>query len=124
MAAPRTHQACPCDIGEVLSPAFFKALCDPTRIGLVGRLAECKGPCTVGEIAECCSIDLSVVSRHLAKLRDAGILRAEKRGKEVYYALDTECVARTLRAVADAIEACNPVDADKTRKPRTTRPKR
>ena len=64
--------------------------------------------CTVSEAAECCPVNISVVSRHLAMLRDAGILHAQKRGREVYYSVRYPELAATLRAIADAIEACCP----------------
>lgn len=93
-------------LAELLSPQFFKALCDPTRLSILGDLTRIVGPSTVGRIAACCTIDLSVVSRHLATLREAGILRSEKRGKEVYYTLQAEEVVAKLRELADAIESC------------------
>ncbi len=51
-------------------------------------------------------MDISVVSRHLATLRDAGVLQAERRGKEVFYTLKASSLVSTLRAIADAIETC------------------
>jgi len=77
----------------------------------VTRLSACSsnragGPQTVSEVAGCCPTDLSVVSRHLATLCDAGILEAEKPGKEVYYSICYLELATTLRAMADAIESC------------------
>ena len=104
-----TGAAC-CEIGlaDVLSPRLFKALCDPNRLAMLARLAHSCAPCTVSQIAECCPIDLSVVSRHLAQLREAGILHAERRGKEVRYSLRTRELVQTLRAIADAIERCCP----------------
>lgn len=94
------------DISELLSPRFFKALCDPTRLSILGDVARQDEPSTVSHIAGCCNIDLSVVSRHLATLRDAGILKAEKRGKEVHYSLRTDDFVGRLRALADALESC------------------
>ncbi|MCH8054507.1 MAG: winged helix-turn-helix transcriptional regulator [Planctomycetes bacterium] len=99
---------CCADMGKLLEPRFFKALSDPNRIALLSRLAKCRRPCGVSELVGCCGVDISVVSRHLALLRDAGILRAEKRGKEVYYSVRCEEVVSTLRRIADAIEACCP----------------
>lgn len=96
----------PPDLDTIVSPQFFKALCDPTRLSLLADVARCCEPTTVGRIAGWCPIDLSVVSRHLAILRDAGILKAERRGKEVYYSLQAEDVVAKLRELADAIEAC------------------
>ncbi len=94
------------DFSDLLSPQFFKALCDPTRLSILGDVARQEEPTTVSHIAGCCNIDLSVVSRHLATLRDAGILKAEKRGKEVHYSLRTDDVVGRLRALATALEAC------------------
>jgi ArsR family transcriptional regulator len=70
------------------------------------RLCGCRRACTVSEIAGCFEIDLSVVSRHLKALRAAGILDAEKRGKEVYYAVNHRELADRLRAIARAIDDC------------------
>ncbi len=116
---PKGPACCP-QLGDLLEPRFFKALCDPNRIALVARLAQCAKPCTVSQMAECCPIDLSVVSRHLAILRDTGILRAEKRGKEVYYWVDYRRLVGTLRTVADAIDACCPPDEVRRRESQTT----
>ncbi len=93
-------------LGSVLSPKLFKALCDPNRVAILVRLAESCVPRTVSQIAQCCPVNLSVVSRHLAQLRDAGVLQADKRGKEVYYSIRARELVSTLRAIADAIERC------------------
>ena len=90
----------------MLSPQLFRALCDPNRLTILARLAECCGSLKVSEVADCCPVDISVVSRHLATLRDAGILQSEKRGKEVFYTLKARSLVTTLRAIANAIEAC------------------
>ena len=100
----------PCcqDVTGLLDHRLFKALCDPSRLAILCRLAEGRCESTVGQVAGCCPTDVSVVSRHLAMLRDAGILHAEKRGKEVYYSVRCSELAATLRRIADAIEACCP----------------
>ena len=89
---------------------LFKALAEPNRIALVGWLALQRQPRTVTEIAAsgCCPIDLSVVSRHLAVLRDGGVLEAERRGREVYYRVAVGHVATALRRIADLLETCCP----------------
>ncbi|MDJ0766719.1 MAG: metalloregulator ArsR/SmtB family transcription factor [Myxococcota bacterium] len=100
----------PCCYGlsEWLSPDLFKALSDPNRVTMLARIAEEKREQTVTEIAGCCPVDMSVVSRHLRILRDAGILSAQKRGKEVYYSVRVDDFVRLLRNLADALEACCP----------------
>ena len=100
---------CCCDGLEQCLPAdFFRALGDPNRVALVARLAVYARPATVSEIACCLPINLSVVSRHLAQLRDAGILESEKQGKEVRYTLRYDALARRMRDIAAAIDACCP----------------
>ncbi len=100
--------ACCDDIGAFLEARFFRALCDPSRLGILADLVEAGEPRTVGGIARDLPVDVSVVSRHLALLREAGIVAAEKRGREVYYTVRYQDLATTLRAIADAIHDCCP----------------
>jgi DNA-binding transcriptional ArsR family regulator len=105
---PKASRGCCGGLGELLSPKLFKALSDPKRLSLLIRLAEEREPCTVGKVAEGSGIDLSVVSRHLAILREAGIIRCEKQGKEVRCGIQSLPLAKLLRDLADALEACCP----------------
>jgi len=100
--------ACRCcrTIGVHVDVKVFKALSDPTRVAILGRMGRSNRPCTVSEIACCTPIDVSVVSRHLHLLRDAGLVTAERVGKEVRYALDCEAIGTSLREVAEAFEGC------------------
>jgi len=102
------QRACCAGLQALLSPGLFKALSDPRRISLLVRLAEEGRPCTVGQLADGSGIDLSVVSRHLAALREAGVIACEKQGKEVWCSVQTGAVAHLLRDLADALEACCP----------------
>lgn len=91
-----------------LDTRLFKALGDPTRLHILVCLARCCTPQTVGQVAACCAVDLSVVSRHLAMLRDSQILNVEKRGRSVYYSVRYAELAQSLHALADALQACCP----------------
>lgn len=99
-------------IGGLLEPKFFKALCDPNRLAILGCLLKNCAPTKVTQVAGCCSVDISVVSRHLAVMRDAGILKAEKRGKEVFYSVRFDTLPSLLRRMAGAIEACCPGNSE------------
>ena len=103
------RSSCCGGLQELLSPKLFKALSDPRRIALLVRLAEAGEPCTVGVCADGSGVDMSVVSRHLAVLRDAGVIQCEKRGKEVWCVVQTQTVVKVLRDLADALDACCPV---------------
>jgi DNA-binding transcriptional ArsR family regulator len=96
------------ELDRLLSLQLFKAIGDPNRIAILHYLSERCAPLTVSQIAENLPVDVSVVSRHLAILRDADILIAQKQGKEVRYAINSHNLIATLRAIADAFEACCP----------------
>lgn len=100
--------SCCSGLQSLMSPKLFKALSDPKRLSLLVRLAELGEACNVGQIAQGSGVDLSVVSRHLAMLRDAGVIRCDKRGKEVWCVVETAAVVKVLRDLADALEACCP----------------
>src|SRR5690606_23421114 len=78
------------------------------RLSILDYLCKCarKGPTSanVKDVAGCCDVDLSVVSRHLSTLKDSGVLESEKRGKEVFYSVNGKRIAELLRAMADQIE--------------------
>jgi ArsR family transcriptional regulator len=67
--------------------AAFKALADPTRREILRLLRN--GPRTSGEIAEEFSTAWPTVSRHLAQLRDAGLILSERQGQQIVYELNT-----------------------------------
>jgi ArsR family transcriptional regulator len=113
---PKQAAKCCAPVDELLDPELFKSLCDATRLKLLACLAKCGRECSVTEVAECCSVDLSVVSRHLAMLEKAGVLESAKEGRTVYYAVRYRQLTETLRALADAIEACCPADKAGLRK--------
>jgi ArsR family transcriptional regulator, arsenate/arsenite/antimonite-responsive transcriptional repressor len=107
-ATPRQAAACCGPIDDLLNPELFKAIADPTRASLVACVAKCGRGCSVGEIAQCCAVDISVVSRHLALLARAGVLDAKKEGRTMFYTVRYTDLARSLRLLADALEDCCP----------------
>ena len=65
----------------------FRALGDPTRREILRLLRD--GSKTSGEIAEHFSSSWPTVSRHLAVLRDAGLILSERSGQQIVYELNT-----------------------------------
>lgn len=94
--------------GAIL-PRFFKALGDPTRMAILQQLAEHGQECSVNEIGKKCSVGISAVSRHLAVLRDAGILTCQRRGKEVFYKICKDDMVEMIRKFSDAMGKCCPL---------------
>jgi len=68
----------------------LKALAHPTRLWMTECLGE--GERCVCEFADLVEADFSTVSKHLAVLKQAGIVEDEKRGKQVFYRLKVPCV--------------------------------
>jgi len=63
------------------SNSAFRALADQTRRDILRMLRT--GPRTSGDIASRFDSSWPTVSRHLAVLREAGLVVAERRGQEI-----------------------------------------
>src|SRR5262245_29836088 len=60
---------------------------------------------TVGQIAEVATLSRPAVSHHLKILREAGVLAAERSGREVYLRINREVLEQTLSTVLDYVRA-------------------
>lgn len=72
----------------------MKALSDPTRREILNRLRQ--GSLTAGEIAELFPVSAAAVSRHLAVLREAELIRDRREGKYIYYELNASVLEEVL----------------------------
>lgn len=72
----------------------FKALSDPTRREILNLLRD--GPMAAGEIVEHFDMTGATISHHLSTLKCAGIIDDEKRGKYIYYYLNTSVLDDVL----------------------------
>jgi DNA-binding transcriptional ArsR family regulator len=99
--------ACCSGLEASLSVELFRSLGDPVRLQVLMRLARQSEAMTVSDVTGCCGVHLSGVSRHLKILREAGVVEAEKVGREVRYRLARTELVRRLRGIADALEACS-----------------
>jgi DNA-binding transcriptional ArsR family regulator len=68
-----------------LQADVLKTLANPRRLEILHRLAD--GPCEVGRLAAELDISQPNVSQHLALMRAAGVVAAERDGREVRYRL-------------------------------------
>ncbi len=80
------------DIAELAD--MFRLLGDATRLRIV--LACLEGPAAVSDIAHRLGLSPSLVSHHLRLLRAARLVRAEKKGKHVFYAAADHQVSGVL----------------------------
>jgi len=105
-ATPRQASRSRRPIDAMLHAATFKALGNKTRVSLLACAAKCGRACSVSELAACCSVDLSVVSRHLRTLERAGLMQSRRRGQKILYSVRYADVAGLLRRLADELDAC------------------
>ena len=82
----------------VFDTAFFKALCEPSRIAVLRELILL-GRADIGTIAERLPQDRSVIARHLQQLATAGIVTAERAGRRVVYQIDATAGAVRLEGI-------------------------
>ena len=82
---------------------ILKAIAHPTRLFIVHELSQTQK--CVCELTQMIGSDISTVSKHLAVLRSAGIVRDEKRGSQVFYRLKVPCVVNFLDCVESVIES-------------------
>ena len=78
--------------------ATFGALSDPTRRGIVERLA--KGDASVGELAEPFEMSLPAISKHLTVLERAGLVERTKEGRTRRCRLHEEPMRDALEWIA------------------------
>ena len=78
----------------------LEALGDPTRRQLFERIR--KSPCSVSELISIVPISQPAVSQHLKVLRDAQLVRVEKRGQQRIYHLNPVGLAE-LRSYAESL---------------------
>jgi ArsR family transcriptional regulator len=99
--------------------ALGRALSDPIRVRMLSMMAEGRSCCDfsgsgvpagegeegicVCEFEEVFSMGQSKVSYHMKKLKDAGLVREERRGKWSFYSLDREAASGLLGEAADRL---------------------
>jgi ArsR family transcriptional regulator len=99
--------------------ALGRALSDPIRVRMLGMMAEGRGCCDfsgsgvpadegeegicVCEFEDYFSMGQSKVSYHMRRLKDAGLVREERRGRWSFYSLDREAAGELLGEAKDRL---------------------
>ena len=69
----------------------FRALAHPIRLELIAHVAA-RGPLCVCHLEDALPYTQPKISKHLAVLRQAGLLRSRREGSWVYYTVDSEAL--------------------------------
>jgi DNA-binding transcriptional ArsR family regulator len=75
---------------------LLRALAAPMRIAIVTQLGE--GPRCVHELVDSLRAPQPLVSQHLRVLRGAGVVRGQRRGREIAYSLTDEHIGEIVAA--------------------------
>ncbi|WP_100500191.1 ArsR/SmtB family transcription factor [Geodermatophilus chilensis] len=96
------------DRARLLAPQL-KALSDPNRLHLLLLLAE--GPRSVRELTELSGMGQTLVSHHLAPLREQGLVTVTPQGRSNVYSMCCEALAGPVRLLA-TLAALTPEGAE------------
>ena len=73
---------------------LFEALAHPTRREILAMLK--KGSATAGDIAARFDVSKPTMSGHFAKLKEAGLIHADKNGTSIVYSLNLSTLEEVL----------------------------
>lgn len=81
---------------------YFKAFGEPSRLRILELLSSKE--LTVNEIVEAIGLSQPTVSRHLAVLREAGMVIDRRDGQKVYYILNKQAVGNCCEGFCNCLE--------------------
>jgi ArsR family transcriptional regulator, virulence genes transcriptional regulator len=88
--------------GEAAS--FLKSIANDRRLVILCELV--KGERTVGELEAIADLSQSALSQHLAKLRDAKLVKTRREAQSIYYSLADTGVGKIIGVLHDVY--CRP----------------
>ena len=80
----------------------LKALSDPIRREILNMLKP--GPLSAGEITDHFDVTAASISRHLSVLKEADLIRDQRKGKFIYYQLNASVLEEIMLWISDLKE--------------------
>ena len=80
----------------------LKALADPIRREILNLLKA--GTLSAGEITDHFDVTPASISRHLSVLKDADLVRDQRKGKFIFYELNTSVLEEIMLWISDLKE--------------------
>ena len=84
-----------------LKSDFLKSLAHPARLAIIEYLK--RGEATVGQMVADLGLEQSGLSKHLANLRQAGILSSRQEKVNVFYSIKDRNIFSVLRPIAEIL---------------------
>ena len=76
----------------------LKAIAHPVRLCILNGLMNNNG-CNVNHMQDCLCMPQSTISTHLAKLKNAGVVKGNRVGKEIIYTINNDEIKEILIAL-------------------------
>jgi len=76
----------------------LRAIAHPLRIAIIGLLEDNKS-LSVTEIHEKLQVEQAITSHHLGILKDKGVLKSERRGKNIFYELKHSQISKIVGCI-------------------------
>jgi len=83
--------------------SLFKALSDPTRLRILRAISDVKELCECN-IVPAFGLSQPTISYHLKVLREAGLVRSERRGQWVYHTVNQSTLLGAVRHLAEVAQ--------------------
>ena len=96
--------------------AILKSLAHPSRLLIIEMLEA--APRCVGELTAAVGADITTVSKHLAVLKKAGLVRGERRGTYSEYSLVCGCVTHMIDCIEEGMSTRSKSPSTGTAKPK------
>jgi DNA-binding transcriptional ArsR family regulator len=104
----RSRQRAAAELDALVGSKLFRALCEPARLQIL-KVLTILGRSDIAAIATQLPQDRSVVSRHLAFLHAAGIVRREKVGRSVFFTMDGPATVKQLEQALERFRVLVPL---------------
>jgi DNA-binding transcriptional ArsR family regulator len=80
---------------------FLRSLAHPMRLAVIEQLR--RGEKSVGQLVQALGAEQSGLSKHLATLRQAGIVKSRQEKVSVYYSIRNKNIFHVLRPIAELL---------------------
>jgi ArsR family transcriptional regulator, arsenate/arsenite/antimonite-responsive transcriptional repressor len=82
---------------------LLKALGDPTRLTMIASLWKANAPICICDFTAGLELSQPTISHHMARLKEIGLVEAEKQGIWMYYRLRADLAPATKQLLAQLI---------------------
>ena len=89
------------DMAFKIKADFLKGLAHPVRLQIIENLKN--GEASVGKLVQKLGVKQSNLSRHLATLRELGVLETRQEKTTVFYAIHDHDIFKILRPIAEML---------------------